>query len=83
MSEIQNNRRQQAQKELGLDNTEEQLQIEDAIQKEEQRQMKKQLRRMEIEQSSSYRTIQGIAKWMDKFFLDPLIGFSYRDLEMH
>ena len=35
MSEIQNNRRQQAQKELGLDNTEEQLQIEDAIQKEE------------------------------------------------
>lgn len=75
MSEIQNNRRQQAQKELGLDNTEEQLQIEDAIQKEEQRQMKKQLRRMEIEQSSSYRTIQGIAKWMDKFFLDPLIGF--------
>lgn len=40
MSEIQNNRRQQAQKELGLDNTEEQLQIEDAIQKEEQRQMK-------------------------------------------
>ena len=56
MSEMQNNRRHQAQKELGLDNTEEELQIEQSIQKEELRQMEKQLRRMEIEQSSSYRT---------------------------
>lgn len=54
MSEMQNNRRHQAQKELGLDNTEEELQIE---------------------QSSSYRTVQSIAKWMDKFCLDPIIGF--------
>ena len=53
MSEMQNNRRHQAQKELGLDNTEEELQIEQSIQKEELRQMEKQLRRMEIEQSSS------------------------------
>lgn len=52
MSEMQNNRRHQAQKELGLDNTEEELQIEQSIQKEELRQMEKQLRRMEIEQSS-------------------------------
>ena len=51
MSEMQNNRRHQAQKELGLDNTEEELQIEQSIQKEELRQMEKQLRRMEIEQS--------------------------------
>lgn len=50
MSEMQNNRRHQAQKELGLDNTEEELQIEQSIQKEELRQMEKQLRRMEIEQ---------------------------------
>lgn len=75
MSEMQNNRRHQAQKELGLDNTEEELQIEQSIQKEELRQMEKQLRRMEIEQSSSYRTVQSIAKWMDKFCLDPIIGF--------
>lgn len=32
MSEMQNNRRHQAQKELGLDNTEEELQIEQSIQ---------------------------------------------------
>ena len=75
MSEMQNNRRHQAQKELGLDNTEEELQIEQSIQKEELRQMEKQLRRMEIEQSSSYRTVLSIAKWMDKFCLDPIIGF--------
>ena len=35
MSEMQNNRRHQAQKELGLDNTEEELQIEQSIQKED------------------------------------------------
>jgi len=45
MSEMQNNRRHQAQKELGLDNTEEELQIEQSIQKEELRQMEKQLRK--------------------------------------
>ena len=39
MSEMQNNRRHQAQKELGLDNTEEELQIEQSIQKEELRQV--------------------------------------------
>lgn len=77
MSEMQNNRRHQAQKELGLDNTEEELQIEQSIQKEELRQMEKQLRRMEIEQSSSYRTVLSIAKWMDKFCLDPIIGFFH------
>lgn len=32
-------------------------------------------RRMEIRQSSSYKIVRNIAKWMDRFFLDPIIGF--------
>lgn len=75
MTEMQSNRRRQAQQDLGLSDTKEQMQMEHAMQQEEQRQMKKQLRRLEIEQSLSYRTVQSISKWMDKYFLDPLIGF--------
>ena len=80
MSEMQNNRRHQAQKELGLDNTEEELQIEQSIQKEELRQMEKQLRRMEIEQSSSYRTVLSIAKWMVE---EDVVEVSFEEYERH
>ena len=73
--EMQSNRRRQAQQDLGLDNAKEQEQLERAMQLEQQRQMKKQQRRTEIEQSSSYKATKAIAKWMDKFFLDPIIGF--------
>lgn len=73
--EVQNNRRRQAQQDLGLDHTKEQQQMERAMQKEEERKRKKEQRRMEIEQSSSYKTTRSIAKWMDNFFLDPILGF--------
>lgn len=72
--EIQNNRRRQAQQDLGLDHTKEQQQMERAMQKEEERKRKKEQRRMEIEQSSSYKATKNIAKWMDCFFLDPILG---------
>lgn len=72
--EIQNNRRRQAQQDLGLDHTKEQEQMERAMQKEEERKRKKEQRRMEIEQSSSYKATKNIAKWMDTFFLDPILG---------
>lgn len=42
---------------------------------QEQRQMKKQQRRTEIERSLSYKTTKSLAKWMDKFYLDAIIGF--------
>lgn len=35
----------------------------------------KQQCRKEIEQSSSYKASKNIAKWMDKLYLDPIIGF--------
>lgn len=75
MSELHNRRRQQAQSDLGLDNKREQEQIERAMQKEEERREKKLARQIEIEESMSYRATQAIAKYMDQYFLDPIIGF--------
>lgn len=75
MSELQSNRRRQAQRELGLTDEREQAQLERALHQEEERQRKKELRRMEIEESSAYQATQTIAKWMDKYFLDPILGF--------
>lgn len=75
MEDFQSGRRRQAQEDLGLTSQEEQMDIEKSIRKEEQRKAEKERRRMEIEMSSSYRMVQGIAKFMDKYLLDPIIGF--------
>ncbi len=75
MEDFQSGRRRQAQEDLGLTSQEEQMDIEKSIRKEEQRKAEKEKRRMEIEMSSSYRMVQGIAKFMDKYLLDPIIGF--------
>lgn len=75
MEDFQSGRRRQAQEDLGLTSQEEQMDIERPIRKEEQRKAEKEMRRMEIEMSSSYRMVQGIAKFMDKYLLDPIIGF--------
>ena len=75
MEDFQSGRRRQAQEDLGLTSQEEQMDIERSIRNEEQRKAEKEMRRMEIEMSSSYRMVQGIAKFMDKYLLDPIIGF--------
>lgn len=75
MEDFQSGRRRQAQEDLGLTSQEEHMDIERSIRKEEQRKAEKEMRRMEIEMSSSYRMVQGIAKFMDKYLLDPIIGF--------
>lgn len=74
MSELHSNRRQRAQQELGLDNAKEQQEMEKSIQREEERRQEKERKRMEIEESNSYQATQAIAKYMDKYFLDPIIG---------
>ena len=68
-------RRRQAQQDLGLDDEREQERIERAMQKEEERRQRKEKRRREIEESSSYQATQSISKYMDKYFLDPILGF--------
>lgn len=75
MSELQSNRRRQAQRELGLTDEHEQAQIEHAMRQEEERRQRKEMRRMEIEESTSYKATQSIFKYMDKYFLDPILGF--------
>ena len=76
MSEFQSSRRSQAQSELGLnEDIRQEQKVELALQKEELRRAEKDAKRQMIEMSSSYRLVQGIAKWMDKYFLDPILGF--------
>ena len=74
MNEMQSNRRRQAQQELGLVDEKEQAQDARAMQAEQERIRRKEERRMDIELSTSYQMTQSIARWMDKYFLDPLIG---------
>lgn len=68
-------RKKAIQNDLGINESRENTLIEISLAKEEARRRKKEMRRMEIENSSSYRAIQGIAKWMDKYFLDAILGF--------
>lgn len=76
MSEFQSSRRSQAQSELGLnEDIHQEQKVELALQKEELRRAEKEAKRQKIEMSSSYRLVQSIAKWMDKYFLDPILGF--------
>lgn len=44
------------------------------INKEEKRKQKKEKRKYEIKQSTSYRSLETIKKWMDVYFLDPILG---------
>ena len=75
MSEIQSNRRLQAQQDLGLNNEQEQAEIERSMQKELERKRKKEEKRMKIEQSLSYNATKTISKYLDDYCLDPIIGF--------
>lgn len=75
MSELRSNRRYQAQIDLGLTDEHERAEIERAARQELRRKHEKEERRREIEESSSYRSVKTIAKWMDSYFLDPIIGF--------
>lgn len=75
MEEFQSSRRRQAQEDLGLTTQKEQNAINRSLEKEAQRKAKKEARRWEIMDSSSYQLAHGIAKCMDKYFLDPILGF--------
>lgn len=60
---------------LGIEQLDTQKSVVDAREKEEERRLRKERRRMEIEESSSYKLTKGIATLMDKWFLDPILGF--------
>lgn len=67
-------RKRAIQNDLGIKDGREDAQIEISLANEETRRCKKEMRRKEIRRSASYRMVEDIAKWMDKYFLDAILG---------
>ena len=71
---MESSRRQQAQSDLGMNFEREDLKRNTALAKEQERVEKKQAKREQMMNRSSYRMMVKTAKYMDKYYLDPLIG---------
>ena len=69
-----NSRRQQAQADMGMNFEREDRQRETALAKEQERQAEKEAKREALMSTTSYRIMDKTAKYMDKYFLDPIIG---------
>lgn len=69
-----NSRRQQAQADMGMNFEREDQQRETALAKEQERQAEKEAKREALMTTTSYRFMDTTAKYMDKYFLDPIIG---------
>lgn len=67
-------RKRAIQNDLGIKDGREDAQIEISLANEEARRCKKEMRRKDIRRSASYRMVEDIAKWMDKYFLDAILG---------
>ena len=72
---MESSRRQQAQADLGMDFAKEDQKREAALSKEQARADKKAAKREKMMNMPSYRLMVGAAKYMDKWFLDPILGF--------
>ncbi len=72
---MEDSRRNHASMEMGVeDYSSERSSIERAKQKEEERQLRKAMKREALQSCMSYRMMEKTAKYMDKYCLDPLIG---------
>ena len=69
-----NSRRQQAQADMGMNFEREDQQRETALAKEQERQAEKEAKREALMTTTSYRIMDTTAKYMDKYFIDPIIG---------
>jgi hypothetical protein len=69
-----NSRRQQAQADMGMNFEREDRQRETALVKEQERQAEKEAKRDALMSTTSYRIMDKTARYMDKYFLDPIIG---------
>ena len=74
---MESSRRQQAQADLGMDFEKEDQKREAALAKEQERINKKEAKRQEMMNRQSYRLMTSTAKYMDKYFLDPILGFIF------
>lgn len=71
---MESSRRQRAQSDLGLNFEREDFRREAALAKEQERVAKKEAKREKMMNRSSYRIMVKTAKYMDQYYLDPLIG---------
>lgn len=71
---MESSRRQQAQTDLGMNFAKEDQKREAALAKEQERAAKKEAKRQKMMNRTSYRLMVSTAKYMDKCFLDPIIG---------
>ena len=72
---MESSRRQQAQEDLGMNFANEDQKRRAALAKEKERAAKKEAKRQEMMSMPSYRLMTNTAKYMDKYFLDPILGF--------
>lgn len=72
---MENSRRQQAQADLGMNFEREDQKHVSALAKEQERAKKKAEKREAMMNRASYRCMQTTAKYMDKYYLDPILGF--------
>lgn len=73
---MESRRRQDAGESIrNMTTSKEMERINNAVNKERERQERKEAYRAELEEDSSYRTVKWIATAMDTYFLDPIIGF--------
>ena len=72
---MESSRRQQAQADLGMNFAKEDQKREAALAKEKERADKKEAKRQEMINMPSYRIMVKTSKYMDKYFLDPILGF--------
>lgn len=68
-------RRRETQEELGLTSFNEEKAINKSILQENKRKEQKIRKMIELEDSTSYKFVYYLKKYMDDYFLDPLIGF--------
>ena len=72
---IESSRRQQAQNDLGLNFEREDYKRETALAKEQERITKREAKRQKMMSRPSYQILVKTAKYMDKYYLDPISGF--------
>ena len=72
---MESSRRQQAQADLGMNFTREDQKREAALAKEQERVARKEAKRQQMMSMPSYRLMVKTSTYMDKYFLDPILGF--------
>lgn len=72
---MESSRRQQAQADLGMNFSREDQKREAALAKEQERIAKKEAKRQQMMNMPSYRLMVKTSTYMDKYFLDPILGF--------